>query len=246
MPDITIDGLNVHYQVAGQGYPFVLVHGGHLDSSNWQAQVDFFSQRYRVITYDLRGHGQSEIPAGDYSLGDCVADLGRLLDHLGVEQAFLAGHSMGGYIALSFALNCPRRVQALILTGTNCGPVVETLKAWGDEKAARLESRTAPAAKRFVKAHKANAARPDLTPRLAEIRRPVLIVVGDGDTVTPRRISEAMLKQIPGSKLEVIPGCGHMCHQEQPDTFNAMVADFLGRVEASQFVLDHGPQADRW
>jgi len=234
MPNITIDGLNVHYQVAGEGYPFVLVHGGHLDSSSWHAQVAFFSQRYRVITYDLRGHGRSEIPVGGYSLGDCVADLGRILDHLGVEQAFLAGHSMGGYIALSFTLNHPQYVRALILTGTNCGPVVETLKAWGDEKAARLKHRTAPAARRFVKAHEANVARPDLTPRLAEIRQPVLIVVGDGDTVTPGRISEMMLKEVPGSEMQVIPGCGHMCHKERPDAFNTIVGNFLGRVEASR------------
>ncbi len=234
MPDITIEGLNLHYQVAGEGYPFVLVHGGHLDSSTWHAQVAFFSKRYRVITYDLRGHGRSEIPAADYSLGDCVADLGRLLDHLRVERAFLAGHSMGGYIALSLALNHPQYVRALILTGTNCGPVVETLKAWGDEKAARLKTRTAPAARRFVKAHQANVARPDLTGRLSEIRRPVLIVVGDGDTVTPRRISEAMLKEIPGAEMEVISGCGHMCHQEQPETFNTIVGSFLGIVEAGQ------------
>ena len=233
MPDVTIDGLNVHYEAAGEGYPFVFVHGGHLDSSNWDTQVAFFSDRYRIITYDLRGHGRSQIPAADYSLGDCVTDLGRLLDHLGVEQAFLAGHSMGGYIALSFTLNQPQHVRALVLTGTNCGPVVETLKAWGDEKAARLKNRTAASARRFVKAHQANVARPDLTGRLSEIRRPVLIIVGEGDTVTPRRISEVMLKEIPDSQMEVIPGCGHMCHRERPDSFNSMVSRFLRSVEAA-------------
>lgn len=234
MPNITIGGLNAYHETAGNGHPFVLVHGGHLDSSSWHAQAAFFSKRYRVITYDIRGHGRSEIPTADYSLGDCVGDLRRLFDHLGVEQAFLAGHSMGGYIALSFALAHPQSVSTLILTGTNCGPVVDTLKMWGDKKAARLRDKTTASARRFVKAHQANVARPDLTERLSEIRKPVLIIVGERDTVTPRHISELMLREIPDSRMEVIPGCGHRCHEEQPDSFNSIVSDFLCRVEASQ------------
>ena len=234
MPDITIGGLKAHYETAGNGHPFVLVHGGHLDSSSWHAQVAFFSRRYRIITYDLRGHGRSEIPAEDYSLGDCVGDLRQLFDLLGVEQAFLAGHSMGAYIALSFALAHPQSVRTLILTGANCGPVVDRLKVWGDKKAARLRDKATVSARRFVKAHQANVARPDLTGRLSEIQKPVLVIVGERDAVTPRQISEVMLREIPDSRMEVIPGCGHRCHEEKPDYFNSVVSDFLCRVEGTQ------------
>jgi pimeloyl-ACP methyl ester carboxylesterase len=125
-------------------------------------------------------------------------------------------------------------VRGLILAGTNCGPVVDTLRIWGDKKADRLRDETTASARRFMKAHEANAARPDLTKRLSEIRKPVLIVVGERDAITPRHISELMLRGIPDAQMKVIPECGHRCHEDQPDSFNSIVSDFLCRVEAGQ------------
>lgn len=108
------------------------------------------------------------------------------------------------------------------------------MRMWGDRRAARLGNGTTASARRFVKAHQANAARPDLTRRLSEIRTPVLIVVGERDTITPRHISELMLREIPDAQMRVIPECGHRCHEDQPDAFNSIVSDFLCRVEACQ------------
>jgi len=232
MTEIKINGVKIHYEITGSGRPFVFIHGGHLGSGSWHSQVAHFSKRYRAITYDIRGHGQSDVPEGGYSIGDCVEDLHQLLDHLAVERAYLAGLSMGGYIALSFTLSYPDRVDALILAGTNSGPVIETLRKRGDEKAARVRSKGTDSAKKFIKAHEANAARPDLTSRLSEIRKPVLIVVGDQDIITPRYISEVMHEGIANSRIVVLSNCGHRCHEEQPDTFNSIVSDFLQRIEA--------------
>ncbi len=234
MPKVNINGLNTYYEVAGNGHSIVFIHGGHLESSSWRSQVAYFSHRYRAITYDIRGHGRSDVPEDGYSMGDCVEDLHQLLDHLAVEQAYLAGLSMGGYVALSFTLAHPERVRALILAGTNSGRVVGTLRMWGEEKAARMRLKATDSAKKFVKAHEATVARPDLTSRLSEIRKPALIIVGERDTVTPRDISEVMVREIAGSRMVVLPDCGHRCHEEQPDTFNSIVSDFLGGVEAAR------------
>jgi len=235
MTQIKINGLSTYYEVVGNGYPFVFVHGGHLDSSSWRFQVDYFSKKYRTITYDIRGHGQSEIPEERYSMGDCVEDLCQLLDYLAIDQGYFAGHSMGGYIALSFTLVHPERVRALILVGANGGPVVGTLKMWGDKMASRLRLKSTTYARRFVRAHEANVARPDLSNKLSEIRKPTLIVVGERDTVTPPEISEVMLREISDSLMVVLPECDHGCHEDRPDSFNSTVRDFLDRIEAGQF-----------
>jgi len=227
MPEIRVNGTSIHYRIAGSGHPFVFTHGGDLDSSSWDSQVVFFSDRYRVITYDTRGHGRSELPESGYRVDDCVEDLHQLLDHLGVERTYLAGLSMGGYISLSFALTYPHRVAALVLSGTNCGPVVDWLHKRGHEKAARMRAKGTDAAIRYVRAHEANVDRPDLTGRLSEIRVPVLLIVGERDIITPRRISEKMHSEIAGSRLVELPDTGHKCHEEQPQAFNSIVSDFL-------------------
>ena len=232
MPKIKVNGARLYYEVTGNGRPFVFIHAGGLESSSWRSQIAFFSKRYRIITYDIRGHGRSEVPEGTYSMGDCVEDLRQLLDHLAVQRTYLAGLSMGGYIALSFTLCYPERIDALLLAGTNSGPMVETVRKISEERVVRMRLKGTDTAMKYMYAHEANVARPDLTNRLSEIGRPVLIIVGDQDVETPRYMSEEMHRRIEKSQMVVIPNCGHKCNQEQPDTFNSIVSDFLQRVEA--------------
>jgi 3-oxoadipate enol-lactonase len=106
---------------------------------------------------------------------------------------------------------------------------------WGDKMASRLRLESTTYARRFVRAHEANAARPDLSNKLSEIRKPTLIVVGERDTVTPPEISEVMLREISDSRMVVLPECDHGCHEDRPDSFNSTVRDFLDRIEAGQF-----------
>jgi pimeloyl-ACP methyl ester carboxylesterase len=141
---------------------------------------------------------------------------------------------MGGNIALSFTLDYPERVNALILAGTNSGPVLERVANSGEGKVARLKrSQQIDTAMRYEKTIEANVTRPDLTGRLSEITKPALIMVGDRDKSTPRHFSEAMHRGIANSQMIVFPDCGHRCHEEQPDIFNSIVDDFLQRVEAA-------------
>ena len=232
MPEIKVNGNSVYYEITGNGHPFVFIHGGGDESGSWHSQTAFFSKRYQVITYDLRGHGRSETPEETSSIGECVEDLHQLLDHLAVQQTYLAGFSMGGYIALNFTLSYPDRVDALILAGANSGPMTETVRKRSEELAARIGVTLPASTINYWKLHKANVARPDLTDRLSEIRRPVLIIVGDQDTAAPSYIAERMHSRITNSQMVVLPNCGHNCSKEQPDTYNSIVDDFLQGIEA--------------
>ena len=128
MPTAAVNGISLYYETAGHetgghGLPVVFVHGFACGIRSWDRQVRAFALRHRVITYDVRGHGISEAPreAAAYSQATSVADLRGLLDHLGMERAVVGGLSMGGNIALNFALAHPDMVAALLVADTGAG-----------------------------------------------------------------------------------------------------------------------------
>jgi pimeloyl-ACP methyl ester carboxylesterase len=108
-----VNGASLYYEITGNGTPIVFLHGFTCDHRNWDSQVKYFSNKFKVITYDARGHGQSSMPdTVPYSYTD---DLAALMDYLKIEKAVIVGHSMGGSPAFYYALNHPERVMALVL-----------------------------------------------------------------------------------------------------------------------------------
>lgn len=110
-----IDGVRIHYQEKGSGTPLVLVHGYVASTHSWKEIFEPLSKSFRVIAVDLKGHGFSAKPDGDYTRRAQAVLVTHLLDHLKIDKAWLAGNSMGGEIVLNIALQNPQRVSALIL-----------------------------------------------------------------------------------------------------------------------------------
>jgi len=124
MPTAKVNGIELAYEVYGDGFPLVLAHGYTASKEMWEAQVGPFSQRYRVIVYDARGHGESEAPPADdpgYNLRTFVEDQRALMEHLGIGEAYVGGLSMGGMIAMRLALKHPKLTRALLLCDTGPG-----------------------------------------------------------------------------------------------------------------------------
>jgi 3-oxoadipate enol-lactonase len=115
---VTLPGTWLYYEEVGSGPPVVLLEGGNLPLGMWDDQVPALASRYRVVRYDVRGFGRSGPYAGPYEAQD---DLRALLDTLGVRRAHLVGLSLGGRIAIDFALHHPDRVGALVLAGPGLG-----------------------------------------------------------------------------------------------------------------------------
>ena len=128
MPHLDVNGVKIYYEVHGEGPPLVLCHGLSGDTQAWVNQLPAFSQRYQVVTWDARGHGRSDSPADPaaYGLSQFAEDLRALLDHLGIEQTCLAGHSMGGGVATRFAVTYPQRVKALLIIDSFTGSGLPT------------------------------------------------------------------------------------------------------------------------
>jgi 3-oxoadipate enol-lactonase len=114
MSFLTVDADQLYYEVVGDGPLVVFIHDGLLHSAAWEAQVAPFATHYRVARYDRRGYGRSSIPTEPYSIRD---DLCSLLDHLSASSVTLIGASIGGGIALDFALSYPKQVNRLVLVG---------------------------------------------------------------------------------------------------------------------------------
>jgi 3-oxoadipate enol-lactonase len=120
MTDVLVNGIRLNYEARGDGTPLVLAHGYGATLDMWSQQVEEFSQRYKVVVYDTRGHGHTEAPRdwSSYTADDYIEDQRQLMDQLGIDSAYIGGLSMGGMIALQFALTYPERTKALLLCDT--------------------------------------------------------------------------------------------------------------------------------
>ncbi|GAC1350301.1 MAG: alpha/beta hydrolase [Ktedonobacteraceae bacterium] len=132
------EGARLYYEVAGEGHPLLLIHAGMADSRMWDEQFSVFAQHYRVIRYDMRGYGKTEVPAG---LISNHGDAANLLRHLHVEKAHILGISSGGLVALDFTLAYPEMVAALILVTPSVSgrQLSERERQFNEEENAYLE-----------------------------------------------------------------------------------------------------------
>jgi pimeloyl-ACP methyl ester carboxylesterase len=119
MPFARVNGLRLHYQTSGQGAQLIIIHGFTGNSAGYYLTiVPLLARDFNVVTYDLRGHGKSDMPPRGYTSEHMAADLHALMDHVGFDRAHLMGHSFGGEVALQYAAAHPDRVRSLILADT--------------------------------------------------------------------------------------------------------------------------------
>ena len=231
---------------ARRGPPLVLVHGAGGSHRHWPAEALAIPGR-RVIAVDLPGHGDSPGPARR-AIADYARDLLAFLDAMELDRAVVVGHSMGGAIALSLALDSPGRVAGLGLVSTGArlrvtsallqatadpatfSAAVEVMADWsfgpGASPALRSEFgeglRRLPAA--VVHGDFCACDAFDVCERLGELRLPTAVVCGDADRSTPPRYSEFLQAKIAGARLTLIPGAGHMVTLEAPASTLAALA----------------------
>ncbi len=139
---IKANGISMNYELSGSGRCFTLIHGAGDNLNAWYNQVPAFSRRYRVLTYDVRGLGQTELPEGELTTELWVEDLYALLKALNISEAILLGFSMGGAIALGFTVAHPEMVRALILSNSGGGArrSEEEMRQMAAQRQAQMEA----------------------------------------------------------------------------------------------------------
>lgn len=121
MPIAELEGIWIAYELRGSGFPFLLISGVGYGAWFWHKLVPGLSESYQVLTFDNRGAGQTDKPPGPYSVPMMAQDTVNLMVNLGIERAFIMGHSLGGYIAQEIAVTRPDLVEKLILASTTHG-----------------------------------------------------------------------------------------------------------------------------
>jgi pimeloyl-ACP methyl ester carboxylesterase len=251
MPALDREGVRIHYEAHGDGEPVLLSHGFSATARMWDAQVAALAGRYRVITWDMRGHGRSDYPEDPalYSEQHTVDDMASVLRACGAERAVIGGLSLGGVMSLGFHVAYPAMVRALMLFDTGPGfRNAEARQAWNQRslrQAERLQTQGLDALNRSDEArlgeHRsadglARAARGMLTQvddhlirSLPTVAVPTLVLVG-ADDKNFLAATDYMAAKIPGATKVVIPGAGHAANLHQPDAFNDAVLAFLAAL----------------
>lgn len=237
MDTLEINGIRLAYDRRGRGTPLVLLHGYPLDHRLWDEIAPLLEDQFDLILPDLRGFGGSSTVDEFYTMEDYASDIAGLLDSLGIQKTAIAGHSMGGYVALAFARLYPERVTGLGLISSQVladtpakredrfksaaevadkGParVVEAMapKFTNDPRLQAFARSTMelqqPAA--YIGALKAMGERVDSTPLLETIDYPVVIVHGDADNLIPIDRAREVKAALPNAYLVEISGAGHL------------------------------------
>lgn len=248
MPHLDRDGVKIYYEDHGSGPAVLLSHGYSSTTRMWEGQVAALKDRYRVITWDMRGHGQSDSPDDQslYSEEATCGDMAAILKQLGIEKAVVGGLSLGGYMSLAFNVRYPEMVSALMLFDTGPGyknPVArEGWNKTADQRAVNFETKGLEALGRGaevrVAQHRsadglAKAARGMLAQfdsriieSLETITVPTLVLVGAKDEPF-LGATDYMIKKIPGATSAVVADAGHAANIDQPAAFNEATAAFL-------------------
>ena len=253
MPHFTRAGVKLYYETHGQGPVILLSHGYSATSQMWRGQIAALSVKNKLVTWDMRGHGQSDYPEAqsEYSEEATVADMAALLDHVGATSAIVGGLSLGGYMSLAFHLKHPDRVRALLIIDTGPGYRKDEARDGWNRNSLRtaerfekegLGSLQSGSAERSTAAHRdatglAKAARGMLTQRdarvinsLPEIKVPSLVLVGEKDTPF-LAAADYMSAKIPNAAKVVIANAGHASNIDQPMAFNDALTKFIATIQ---------------
>ena len=252
MATIERDGVQIFYEVVGDGPAVLLSHGYGATAQMWQGQRELIAQSHKLIVWDMRGHGQTDSPDDQscYSEAETVADMAAILDAEGVDDAVIGGLSLGGYMSLAFHVAHPDRTRALMLFDTGPGynnpkaregwntgmaiPRAEALErdglaALGGSEEVRVS--THRSAEGLARAARGMLAQFDnrIIQSLAGIDKPTLVLVGERDEPFLAG-TDYMANKIPNSTKVVVPNAGHAANIDNPDDFNAAVAAFLSSI----------------
>lgn len=257
MPIANLSDAQLHFEWSGAEHLPVLVLSNGLGTNlhMWDSQVEPFSQHFRILRFDARGHGQSSVTPGPYTIKQLSRDIVHLLDVLQIDRAYFCGLSMGGLIGMFLGTNAANRFHKLVLCST--AAKIGTTETWatriqavqtGGMKAvadavlerwftagfrakysAEVQGIRAMLESTCPDGYIASCAAvrdSDQRDTVASVHLPCLIVVGSDDPGTPPTEAGFLKKTVPGAQLVELPG-SHLCNIETRDEFNRHVLQFL-------------------
>jgi pimeloyl-ACP methyl ester carboxylesterase len=270
---LTLHGQRIAYLEAGEGPPLLLIHGIAEAAWAWEVIMPALAREHRVIAPDLLGHGRSDKPRGDYSLGNQATLMRDVMISLDIERATLVGHSLGGGITMQFAYQYPERCERMVLIasgglGKDVTFVLRSLGLPGADLVAplvlsnttrdmilgtarwlgRRGLKASPGQKAMWRSYESLTEPTTRTAFIATVRAvidqrgqtvsamerlylahamPTMLIWGEKDRIIPVSHARDAHQEMPGSRLEIIPGAGHSVQLEKPERVSELMLDFL-------------------
>jgi pimeloyl-ACP methyl ester carboxylesterase len=257
MPFSKIDGIHLYYKDHGpkEHIPLIFIHGWISSSEFWRNQVTYFKDKRRIIVLDLRGHGQSDKPLGEYSIEQFSKDLHSFMKKMGIEKAILAGHSMGGMISLQFTLDYQEKVEKLILIDTVAKTSYSFVrgllftfsqialsisfesfmryylssifqKKYPKALLEKMLEKVLKNPKHVAKTCYSSVKRFNVATELGKISVPTLIIIGS-ESFIPLKQAKYLEENILNAELVVIEGAGHATPRETPKKISVAIEKFV-------------------
>ena len=263
MAILSANNIDLHYEVTGQGQPVLFIHGLGSSARDWEYQAPFFSKQYQVITFDLRGHGQSQKPPGPYSMSLFANDTAELIKSLSIAPVHVVGISLGGMIAFQLAVDHPDLIKSLVIANAWAEVVPRSLKDYwnvfmrftvtrlfgmrktGEVLGGRLfpKEEQAELKRLFIEHWAENDKQAYLDTLHAIVGWSVMNHVHKIDMptlmltaeydYTPISDKEAVVTKMPRAELVVIPDSRHATPVDSPQEFNEAVISFLSKQAPS-------------
>lgn len=256
MPFADLNGVTLHYREDGDpsGAPLVFANSLGTDLRLWDPILPHLPDGLRLIRYDKRGHGQSEVPPAPYSMGALVSDAEALLDHLGVRECVFVGLSIGGLIAQGLAVKRLDQIRAVVLSNT--AAKIGTPQMWQDRidavRAGRIEALADAVMERWFSRDfltldalpfwrdmltgqpdegyigcSAAISGTDFYTPISGLRLPCLGIAGSEDGATPPDLVRETVDLVPGSRFELMRRVGHLPCVEAPAAYGDLLTGFL-------------------
>ena len=257
MPQKLIRDININYEIIGDGQPLLFIHGLGSSLRDWEEQVPVFSKKFRVITLDLRGHGQTDKPKGPYSISMFAEDIAELIKSLKIDPVHIVGISLGGAIGFHLAIDHPDIIKSLVVVNMSASVPIKTLKEkqmfflrilivkmmgmrkMGEVLAKRLFIK--PEQEELRERMSSRWAENDKKAYLSSLKtlknwsvlerlheiKCPTLVVSSDEDYTPLSAKEEYTALIPNAKLVVIEDARHAVSVEKPEEFNTILMDFL-------------------
>jgi 3-oxoadipate enol-lactonase/4-carboxymuconolactone decarboxylase len=265
MPFLTVGDHRIHYQFDGPGSAPVLVFSNSLgvDVTMWDAVLPRLRPHFRLLRYDTRGHGQSAVPPGPYSLDQLGGDVLSLLDGLGIEKAHFCGLSLGGLTGQWLGVYHPRRLHKLVVCNTAAR--IGTVESWNErieavrqggvnalvptiltrwltdgyrtahpDAVAHLAERIGQTSAEGYAACCAALREADLRETIRQIPVPTLVIAGQHDPVTTLADAQAIAEQVPNARLQPLRAA-HLSALEAADAFADALLEFLSPTLAERY-----------
>ena len=242
---VNVNGVNLSVQVVGSGQPIILIHGLGYSKESMYPLVQHLQPNYRVISYDVRGHGQSDKPES-FTLDDHADDLYALIRKYKLKKPIVIGFSMGSYIALKTAEKYPDTFDKIVLIGTKGGGTTSSSQQYASNAGSIMSRVFAPTtSQESIASYAKNSTSSvqlsdsqrnaiyksltnfDLLNDAGRVNTPVLLLTGEYDGLNPPAAAMSVADALPNAEFYVVPNAGHIAFFENPDFVYEHIDEFL-------------------